>query len=331
MPTVSIIVPVYNTGEYLLRCVQSILAQTFQDFECILVDDGSEKTTAELCDEYELLDSRIRVIHQENQGPSVARNIGVLASKGEYIFFIDSDDCLPPYSLESLYAPIAAGVADFSMGNFVRFSEREELKRVQTSLPFPFSVHTFSEDFLLLLYQDLFKNGNTSCFTSWGKLIKRQIVVRYPFAEGRIYEDAPVVLHWCKDSGRLSVVGGAVYEYFTNLNGITKREFTLKRLDSLWAWDLRMQFYKENGFTKCEAMMFPEYASAYLNCLYQVYYVLRNKKVYRQYRKKALRIVRKSGAVKSKEEKLWRLQVLHPIRFLWFIRMHRIKCRVLGK
>ena len=92
MPEISIIVPVYNTEKYLHRCIDSILAQTFTDFELILVDDGSSDNSPKICDEYAEKDKRVRVIHQENGGVSRARNIGIDNSCGTYLMFCDSDD-----------------------------------------------------------------------------------------------------------------------------------------------------------------------------------------------------------------------------------------------
>ena len=89
---VSVIIPVYNVRLYLERCVQSVLRQTYKDLEIILVDDGSKDNSGELCDQLALSDQRIRVIHQENQGLSGARNTGIRQATGEYIIFLDSDD-----------------------------------------------------------------------------------------------------------------------------------------------------------------------------------------------------------------------------------------------
>ena len=94
MPIISIIVPVYNTEAYLRRCLESILTQTFTDFECILIDDGSLDNCPMICDEYATKDNRIIVIHQKNSGVSIARNIGLNVAKGEWINFVDSDDWL---------------------------------------------------------------------------------------------------------------------------------------------------------------------------------------------------------------------------------------------
>ena len=94
-PSISIIVPVYNSEKTLNRCVDSILSQTFQDWELLLIDDGSTDRSGKLCDEYALKDQRIKVFHKKNGGVSSARNIGLDHAKGEWITFIDSDDEIP--------------------------------------------------------------------------------------------------------------------------------------------------------------------------------------------------------------------------------------------
>lgn len=96
-PSISIIVPVYKAEAYLLRCVDSLLAQTFTDFEVLLIDDGSPDRSGEICDDYARKDARVRVFHQTNGGVSVARQRGVENAKGEWITFVDADDYLPPH------------------------------------------------------------------------------------------------------------------------------------------------------------------------------------------------------------------------------------------
>ena len=100
---ISVIIPIYNVALYLDRCVQSVISQVYQDWECLLVDDGSTDGSTEICDKWVVRDSRIKVIHQVNQGVSVARNNGIDASLGEYIAFIDSDDWVEPNYLQDLY------------------------------------------------------------------------------------------------------------------------------------------------------------------------------------------------------------------------------------
>ena len=100
MPLISVIVPVYKVETYLPTCVDSILSQTFSDFELILVDDGSPDACGAMCDGYAREDSRIRVIHQKNGGLSAARNTGLDIAKGEYVTFVDSDDVIAPDCLQ---------------------------------------------------------------------------------------------------------------------------------------------------------------------------------------------------------------------------------------
>ena len=107
---VSIIIPVYNVKPYLKRCVESVLNQSYTDFESILVDDGSTDGSSVICDEYLERDSRIRVIHKENGGLSDARNAGIKAAVGEYILFVDSDDFLNTDALDTLTKEIRPGV-----------------------------------------------------------------------------------------------------------------------------------------------------------------------------------------------------------------------------
>lgn len=103
MPKISVIVPIYNVERYLSECINSILRQTFSDFECILVNDGSTDICGEICNNYQKIDNRIQIIHQSNKGVSAARNIGINIAKGEYITFIDSDDIIHHSYLYYLY------------------------------------------------------------------------------------------------------------------------------------------------------------------------------------------------------------------------------------
>ena len=125
-PLISVIVPVYKVEQYLSRCVESILGQTFQNWELLLIDDGSPDISGKICDEYAKKDIRIRVFHKENGGVSSARNLGVDNAIGEWITFIDSDDYIQPGFLEGLYAPIAQGEeVDFVHGGCVNVKNGE--------------------------------------------------------------------------------------------------------------------------------------------------------------------------------------------------------------
>lgn len=112
---ISVIIPVYNVVLYLDQCIQSILSQTYKDFECILIDDGSSDGSAQICDKWACKDLRVRVVHQNNQGVSAARNKGIEEAKGEYIAFVDSDDWVEESYLESLLLNMSNENCDLSV------------------------------------------------------------------------------------------------------------------------------------------------------------------------------------------------------------------------
>lgn len=120
---VSIIVPVYNVENYLRECVDSILNQTYKNFELLLVDDGSKDSSPAICDEYAQKDSRVVVIHKENEGPSLTRNRGIDEAKGEFIVFVDSDDLILPEMLEKMTTAINRYQTDLCLCGFERFKE----------------------------------------------------------------------------------------------------------------------------------------------------------------------------------------------------------------
>lgn len=114
MPLISVIVPVYNTEKYLRNCIDSILAQTFTDFELLLIDDGSKDYSGAICDEYAEKDNRIRVFHKENGGVSSARNVGLDNAKGEWITFVDADDWIDGSMYEKMYNRLMSEHADIA-------------------------------------------------------------------------------------------------------------------------------------------------------------------------------------------------------------------------
>ena len=125
-PTISIIVPVYKTEAYLEKCVDSILAQTFRDFELLLIDDGSPDNCPALCEEAAARDPRIRVIHQKNAGLSAARNTGVEAARGEWIGFVDSDDSIAPEMYETLLTYARRDGAQIAVCDYLLVTEAGE-------------------------------------------------------------------------------------------------------------------------------------------------------------------------------------------------------------
>ena len=126
IPKISVIIPVYNTEKFLHRCIDSILTQTYTDFELLLIDDGSKDSSGSICDEYAEKDSRVRVFHKENGGVSSARNLGLDNAWGEWITFVDSDDYIEENFLKSFDGNLDA---DLVVGN-IQMIRKQEVEEV---------------------------------------------------------------------------------------------------------------------------------------------------------------------------------------------------------
>lgn len=213
----SVIIPVYNVEKYLSRCIQSVLEQTYADMEIILVDDGSPDRCPVICDEFAEKDTRIKVIHKENGGLSSARNAGLEICKGDYIFFIDSDDWLADENVISDFIRKAEGEhSDFvySLMNKVDDKKRSELK----------ANERFLED-------DLFFLSNPYLFSACNKLYAHTLLQHLQFVPGRINEDVDVIpLVFCH-AKKVSRLGRATYNYYSNPESITRTQFSEKRFD----------------------------------------------------------------------------------------------------
>ena len=166
MPLVSVIVPVYNVERYLGECLESILGQTFRDFEVILVDDGSPDYSGNICDEYVTRDRRVRVIHQQNGGVSVARQAGMDIARGEYTIHVDPDDWVEPTMLSSLYAKAKEEEADMVICDFYMNSPCQQAYIRQK--PSNLNHET--------VLRELFQHLHGSC---WNKLIRRVCYNKY--------------------------------------------------------------------------------------------------------------------------------------------------------
>ena len=244
MPTISVIVPVYNAQKYIHRCVDSILAQTFTDFELILVDDGSPDNCGAICDEYAAKDSRIRVIHQENQGQAAARNHGVAQAQGSWVCFVDSDDMIHPQMLEHLYR----GAQEPGVG--ISACGAIEAENVPADFTSELSCRYQTMQMDEVGLQNLYETGDHRYWVIWGKLIKKEIVEKIPFAVGRIYEDNAVACRWLQEAKVIANSENKYYFYQVNPAGTTKKTFQLKHLDFLWALEEQIKFYGSIDYQK---------------------------------------------------------------------------------
>lgn len=239
MVGISIIVPVYKVEEYLDRCVQSILNQTFEDYELILVDDGSPDRCGQMCDEWAKKDSRIGVIHKENGGLSDARNVGIESAQGEYLTFVDSDDYIHPKMLEILYTAIRTGGEKVVVGGFCR-THGEPLPNISN---WKIDVYAPEE-----LYRERIVDATIAC----AKLYHRDCFASLRFPVGKLHEDEFTtyqVLFSCK---AIPVVDVPLYGYYCNESGITQSEWSPRRLDVLEALQQQAAFFEQHGYKQLQ-------------------------------------------------------------------------------
>ncbi len=242
---ISVIIPVYNTERFLDRCIGSILSQSYHDFELILVDDGSSDNSGEKCDEYALKDPRIKVIHKNNEGPSVARNAGSLASSGDYITFIDSDDFVDFDYLEILQRSLDANDTDISAVLMTEIDDGQEPKYDRCD----FSTFVLSgyDALLNVLYQ---KDLDT---TPCGMLFKRSLVIDNPFPAGRYHEDDFTTFKYFEAAGSVAVNKCVKYYYVQHISSIMHSGSSKIIRDEIDAADNLVRYFKEKDDTLLKA------------------------------------------------------------------------------
>ncbi len=248
MPKISIIIPVYNVEKYLNRCVDSILNQSLQDFEIILVNDGSTDSSPKICDEYVQQDERIHVIHKQNARVAAARNDGIKVAQGEFISLIDSDDWIEPTMLEEMYSTATQFGCDFVMCDFTKKG-----KEVEYTVSQPIGEGFYDREriekelFKCLIMFDNIEFPPT--ISNWTCLFNREFLI-----DNVLYYDEDI--HYCEDSIFGSKVmynanrfyylkGKYFYNYFYNPNSTTSK-YNPKKWDSYLKINERLEEYFRN-------------------------------------------------------------------------------------
>lgn len=231
VPTISVIVPVYKVEPYLCQCIDSILKQTFQDFELILVDDGSPDGCPAICDEYAEKDSRVRVIHKENGGLSSARNVGLENALGQYISFIDSDDYIHNEMLEMMLLNLQKNDADMAVCG------------VESVFPAETVYHHIKPQVLSRQEAvDLLATQWWLFVIACNKLYKRELFSQVRYPEGFINEDAATIHRLIGACNRIVTVEQTLYCYRQSANSIMRSSFSIRRTDNLSALADRIQY-----------------------------------------------------------------------------------------
>lgn len=232
MYKISLIVPVYNSEKYLHRCLDSIIHQTYNDFELILVDDGSTDHSGAICDKYADEDPRIHVFHQVNSGQAVARNNALdwvfENSASEYIAFADSDDWLHPRYLELLLKAIQVTGTNISQCFYTKTS---------TELNYEFSepeiIKVTPEEQFIHYYSSL----------CWGKMFKKDCFKEIRFPEGVIYEDVLISYKMLFAEEYISIVKEILYYYYLNPESTTNKDWTPRHYMRIQAWENQRVYF----------------------------------------------------------------------------------------
>lgn len=240
-PLISIVVPVYKVESFLDRCVKSILSQTYNRLDIILVDDGSPDRCPQMCDEWAEKDSRIRVLHKENGGLSDARNHGAAIARGEYISFVDSDDYISPDYVEYLLFLLRETGADISCGAFRTVYGSGE--RFENQPP----EHLERFDSVTACRELMDDAHYMQLITAWGKLFPRHIVVDNPFPVGRLHEDEATTYKYYYQSGSTAIGTREIYAYYQNAKSITHTKTRKNTEATLLAFEERFCYFEEQG------------------------------------------------------------------------------------
>ena len=241
---ISVIVPIYNTGVFLPECLDSILAQDVQvPYEVLLVDDGSTDGCGEICDQMAARDKRIRVIHQENQGLSAARNTGIDAARGRYYAFVDSDDVVLPAYLSTLYAACEKHDA------YMALCAVEDVQENGRSCVPPHSTHPNREGVFCGkdLLNEFYTPNGTVYTVAWNKLYRAEVWKLLHYPEGRLHEDDFVAhrLFWRCD--KVVCVDTLLYHYRLRDGSICRTSIKPEAFDAVDGLADRYRFYVENN------------------------------------------------------------------------------------
>lgn len=231
------VVPIFKVEKYLEDCLESLIHQTYENLEIILVDDKSPDRCGAICDEYAKRDERIKVVHRDkNGGASAARNSGIDVAKGEYLFLMDGDDWIVEDAIEYLMENMLAYHADCCVGGCVSVLEKKDGSFVyQERTHMPDHCESAQKAMKMVLLQQS---------ASWNRLFRMQIFEELRFPEGRINEDEPVMLKVYADMERILFLDKNTYFYRKRKNSVTTSDFSMKKIDCVINSRENLEFVK---------------------------------------------------------------------------------------
>lgn len=257
MAKISVIVPVYKVENYLQRCVDSILTQTYRDFELILVDDGSPDSSGTICDRYAQMDDRIRVLHQKNGGAAAARNAGLDLASGEWIAFVDSDDWIHPQYLSILFQVAIQEGADVVT---CRYELVKDSVKADDNEILPEIVAEDKEEYWV--------HDRMGAVVPWGKLFHHEQFANLRFPEGITTEDEYVTYKVLFECNTLIVLNNSIYRYFVNPNSVSRSDYLRRLPDILGAFKLHENYFRNSPWHKVYRLEAELYAAAWSDAIW---------------------------------------------------------------
>lgn len=236
-PLISIIVPIYNVGDYLEKCVNSIVFQSYRNIEVLLIDDGSTDNSGTLCDILAKKFKRVYSYHKENGGLSSARNYGLDRMKGEYFFFVDSDDYLLPGAIETMYYGLKLLNVDVIECQYIKVSGNEGNSSLNNVTLRKDSIQKFLSS--LIAWKDHYP-------MAWNKLYSTKKFGKYRFKEDRLNEDEFYINDWITDVNEVGYVSNNLYCYRERPGSIMAKPYSIKRTDTIVAYVKRLDIIKQN-------------------------------------------------------------------------------------
>lgn len=227
---VSVIMPIYGVENYLRKSIDSIIGQTYHNLQIILVDDGSNDSCPEICDEYALKDKRVTVIHKKNGGQAEARNFGLEVAKGDYIYFIDSDDFAEKNAIEYLMNIARNTNADVVIADIVVINENENVINYDSRQYMFDDLCSFSSREAAAAFADL-------DWGPWNKLYAREIFRNIRFPVGRIHEDEAIMFKIFNNIKKCVYTKKQLYNYIKRKGSTTTNLYSIKKMDWFLVWE----------------------------------------------------------------------------------------------
>lgn len=309
---ITLIIPVYMVESYLDRCISSIVRQTYENLEIILVDDGSKDSCPAICDRWARKDKRIRVIHRENGGLSAARNSGIETAQGEYLAFVDSDDFVSEEFIEALYQACKCTGSQIAQCRY-EYVDGDVMTKDREEVTEPTEVFSGKEMIKGMSWRDGAYN-----VVAWNKLYHKSVFegVRYP--EGRIHEDEATTHKLFYQAEQVAFVYRYLYGYYTGGTSITRDKFSLKRLDWEWAVRNRLTFLKERQETEILIPMYKIYMDGTIDLYYKIKELLQDEQTAKEIKerlKSTYKELKKYGGTPLKTKIGYRIFLISPMLY----------------